>query len=285
MTHNIAQKKRAVVPVGNFLVGPGQPLTIISGPCVIEDESHTLYCAEFLQKMLKRYNVNFVFKACYDKANRSSIHSFRGPGIEEGLRILEKVKATLGVPVVSDIHSPEEAKQAASVCDMLQIPAFLARQTDIVVAAAETGRVIHVKKGQFMAPWDMSNVVEKITATGNSKIILTDRGSSFGYNNLVSDMRAIPIMQGLGFPVCFDASHSVQLPGGNGASSGGQREFIPTLAKAAVAAGCDAIFIESHPHPEKAKSDKDLVYPLDQLHRLIEVLVALHEVVQKEQIS
>jgi 2-dehydro-3-deoxyphosphooctonate aldolase (KDO 8-P synthase) len=268
-----------LVKIRDILIGKGQPLTIISGPCVIESESHTLFCAEKLAKMMQKFNVNFIFKASYDKANRSSHTSFRGPGLEEGLRILEKVKNELGLPVISDVHTPEEVSAAAQVLDVLQIPAFLCRQTDMIVACAKSQKPLHVKKGQFVAPHDMGNVVDKIVAAGNKQIILCDRGTCFGYNNLVSDFRAIPIMQSFGYPVSFDASHSTQLPGGNGTSSSGEPEFIPTLAKAAVAAGCDAIFIESHPNPKEAKSDKDTVYPHDMLEALICKLSAIYDVV------
>ena len=256
------------VPVSNFKIGKGQPLAVMSGPCVIESESLALETAEYLRDLFGSLGINFIYKSSYDKANRSSYSSFRGPGLKEGLRILEKVKTTFNVPVVTDVHTPEEAKEAGKICDILQIPAFLCRQTDLIVAAAETGSVISVKKGQFLAPWDMENVVKKIEAANNKKIILTDRGTTFGYNNLVSDMRGIPIMQGLGYPVCYDASHSVQLPGGNGGTSGGQREFIPTLAKAAIAAGCNCIFMESHPRPHEAKSDKDSVMPFSEMRDL-----------------
>ncbi len=265
------------VDLGSFKIGKNQPLAIFSGPCVIESEDHALMTAEKLKEMCDLLDIRLVYKSSYDKANRSSFHSFRGPGLQEGLRILEKVKKEFNIPVLTDIHSPEEARAAGSVCDVLQIPAFLCRQTDLIVAAAETGAVINVKKGQFMAPWDMGNVVQKILSTGNEKIILTDRGSTFGYNNLVSDMRSIPIMQKFGFPVCFDATHSVQLPGGNGSSSGGQREFIPTLAKAAVAAGANCLFIESHPDPSKALSDKDSVVPFSALPGLLKVLKKLYD--------
>lgn len=270
------------VPVGNFFIGPHEPLTLISGPCVIEGEEHTLRCAEALQKIASKYNIQFIFKASYDKANRSSSTSFRGPGIEEGLRILQKVKSEFGLNITSDIHSPEEAKIAAEVCDIIQIPAFLSRQTDLILAAGATKAVVNVKKGQFLSPWDMKNVVEKLLSTGNSKIILTDRGTSFGYNNLVSDFRAIPVMQGFGFPVCFDASHSTQLPGGLGSLTGGQREFIPTLAKAAVAAGCNALFIESHPTPASAKSDATTVMSLESMDALIPVLVRLYDALKED---
>ncbi len=214
---------RHQIKIGRFKAGPECPLLFISGPCVIESEEHTLRAAEALKKIFSTSQSTFVFKSSYDKANRSAGSSFRGPGLEEGLRILEKVKRELDLPVVTDVHSKEEALAAGKICDMLQIPAFLCRQTDLVLAAASTGAVISVKKGQFMAPWDMGNVVDKILSMHNQNILLIDRGTTFGYNNLVSDMRAIPIMQQLGYPVCFDATHSVQLPGGNGTTSGGQR--------------------------------------------------------------
>ena len=233
------------ISIGPFLIGPNQPLAVISGPCVIESEEHTLFCASQLQKIFQDFPFSFIFKASYDKANRSSIHSYRGPGLEKGLSILQKVQKELDLPVLTDVHSPEEATVAGSVCDAIQIPAFLCRQSDLLIAAAKSGAAVNVKKGQFLAPWDMKNVVDKLTASGCHRILLTERGFSFGYNNLVSDMRSIPIMQNLGYPVCFDASHSVQLPGGLGNASGGQREFIPTLAKSAIAAGCNALFIET----------------------------------------
>lgn len=268
------------VSVGHFLIGDNQPLTVIMGPCVIEDEDHCLRAATHLKEVCQSRPLQFIFKSSYDKANRSSYHSFRGPGLDAGLRILERVKNELEIPVLTDIHSPEEAKAAAQVCDMLQIPAFLCRQTDLVTSVAKTGAPINVKKGQFMAPWDMRNVVEKILAAGNKNILLTDRGTCFGYNNLVSDMRSIPIMQRLGFPVCFDATHSVQLPGGNGTSSGGQREFIPLLAKAAIASGCNCLFLEAHPNPRDAKSDKDSVLDFKDLPDLLDVILRLYEAVQ-----
>jgi 2-dehydro-3-deoxyphosphooctonate aldolase (KDO 8-P synthase) len=266
------------VPVGNFFVGANQPLTIISGPCIIEDEEHTLFVARQLKEIFSKLPVQFIFKASYDKANRTSIHSFRGPGMEKGLAILERVKRELGVPVLSDVHSPEEAPIAAEVLDVLQIPAFLCRQTDLIVACAKTGRAIHVKKGQFVAPHDMGQVVEKIRSCGNDKVLLVDRGTCFGYNMLISDMRAIPMMKKFGTPVIFDASHSVQRPGGQGTATGGDREFIPTLARAAVASGADGIFFESHPDPSQAKSDAATVFPLDQVHELVSSLAKLFEV-------
>lgn len=268
-------------PVKDFFIGKGQPLAVMSGPCVIESEDHCLRAADTLKKMFEKRNINFIFKSSYDKANRLSITSFRGPGLEEGLRILEKVKKEFDVPVLTDVHNPDDAAAVAQVCDILQIPAFLCRQTDLVVAIAKTGCVVNLKKGQFMAPWDMKNIVEKIRASGNNKIILTDRGTTFGYNNLVSDMRAIPIMQGFGVPVCFDATHSVQLPGGQGGSSGGQREFIPVLAKAAIAVGADSLFIESHPDPANAKSDAQSVIDFKDLPALLDILERLYQVVRK----
>ena len=273
------------VPVGNLIVGPGQPLTLICGPCVIEGEDHTLRCAEQLQKIVGDHSIQLVFKASYDKANRSSATSYRGPGIDEGLRILQKVRSEFGLPVTTDVHSPEEAAIAGAVCDIIQIPAFLSRQTDLILAAGQSGAVVNVKKGQFLSPWDMKNVVEKILSTGNSKIILTDRGTSFGYNNLVSDFRAIPVMQSFGFPVCFDASHSTQLPGGLGSMSGGQREFIPTLSKAAVAAGCNALFIEAHPTPAMAKSDAATVLSFESLKNLLPILEKLYDAVNVNELS
>ena len=266
--------------IGSFSIGELEPLCVMSGPCVIESEEHTMRCAETLKEIALKLPINFVFKASYDKANRTSIDSFRGPGIDEGLKILEKVKRELGLPIITDVHTIEEAIQAADVCDILQIPAFLCRQTDLVVAAAKTMKPVHIKKGQFMAPWDMEQIIKKIRSCGNEKVIACDRGASFGYNNLVSDFRSIPIMQGFHVPVTYDASHSVQLPGGLGTSSGGDSKFIPVLSKAAVAAGCDAIFIESHPNPAQAKSDKATVFPLDALEKLLQQLTAIYEVVR-----
>lgn len=268
------------IPVKDFYIGPNEPLAVMSGPCVIESEEHALKAAEALCQIFRDLKgINFIYKSSYDKANRSANASFRGPGLEVGLRILQKIKTEFNIPVLTDIHSPEEALAAGQVCDIIQVPAFLCRQTDLILAAGKSGAVINVKKGQFMAPWDMGNVIEKLLFTQNEKIILTDRGTSFGYNNLVSDMRAIPIMQRFGFPVCFDASHSVQLPGGNGTSSGGQREFIPILAKSAIAAGCNSLFIESHPDPSLAKSDKDSVFPFSELPQLMRELNLIYQAV------
>ena len=268
------------VRVKNFFIGPGEPLTVITGPCVIESEEHALYSASLLAEICAELPINWIYKSSYDKANRSSGASFRGVGLTEGLRILERVKREFDVPIVTDVHTPEEALLAASVCDVLQIPAFLCRQTDLILAAGKTGAVVKVKKGQFLAPWDMKNIVDKILSTGNEQIILTDRGTCFGYNALVSDMRSIPIMQKTGCPVCFDASHSVQIPGGLGTSSGGEREWIPALSRAAIAAGANCLYIESHPDPIHAKSDKETVYPISDLYRLLGELVQIYQVVQ-----
>lgn len=266
-----------------FSLGKGNPLVILSGPCVIESEDHCLSTADALKRIFSKFNINLIFKSSYDKANRSSYSSFRGPGLEQGLRILEKVKKELDLPVVTDVHSPEEAQAAGQVCDLIQVPAFLCRQTDLINAAAKTGVPITVKKGQFMAPWDMGNVVEKIRTAGNHNIILTDRGTTFGYNNLVCDMRSIPIMQSFGVPVCFDATHAVQLPGGLGNSSGGQREYIPILAKAALAAGADCLFMEAHPNPAEAKSDASSVLDLKDLPRLLSTLEKLYDLMRESQ--
>jgi 2-dehydro-3-deoxyphosphooctonate aldolase (KDO 8-P synthase) len=277
----MSQKKLLSVPVKDFSIGQGEPLAVMSGPCVIEGEDHCLKAAETLVKIFSKHRINFIFKSSYDKANRSSINSFRGPGLEEGLRILQRVQRELGVPVVTDVHSPEEARAAGQVCDILQIPAFLCRQTDLIIAAAQTGAVVSVKKGQFMAPWDMKNVVDKIHSLDNQKIILVDRGTTFGYNNLVSDMRGIAIMQGFGYPVCFDATHSVQLPGGQGDQSGGQREFIPLLSKASIASGANCLFMESHPNPAQAKSDKESVLDFKDLPKLLDTLERLYALINE----
>ena len=256
---------------------PFNNLTLIAGPCVIESEELCLEIAERLVALTP----NLIFKASYDKANRSSVTSYRGPGIEKGLKILQKIKKTFNIPVLTDVHSPLEAQEAAEVCDIIQIPAFLCRQTDLLVAAGQTGVMVNIKKGLFLAPWDIQHAIDKVTSTGNHKIILTERGTSFGYHNLVSDMRSIPIMKKMGYPVCYDASHSIQLPGGLGDRSGGEREFIPTLSKAAIAAGADLIFIETHPFPEKAKSDAASMLSLEALERLFPDLKSLYECIKK----
>lgn len=269
------------VPIGTFLVGENQPLTVFCGPCVMESEDFTLQTADELKELFSHFPFQFVFKASYDKANRSSIHSFRGPGLDNGLKILQRIQRELNLPVITDVHSVHDAARAGAVCDVIQIPAFLCRQTDLIIAAADTPAAINVKKGQFLSPWDMKNVVDKLVACGNRKIILTDRGSTFGYNNLISDMRAIPIMQSFGFPVCFDATHSAQLPGSQGTVTGGQREFIPTLTKAAVAAGVNALFIEAHPNPSAAKSDATTVMPYNDLKILLAQVERLYSCINE----
>jgi len=266
---------------GNVLIGAKRPLVLIAGPCVIENEAATLRHAERLLTICNGLSIPLIFKASYDKANRTSISAFRGPGLREGLAMLRKVKDSLGLPVLSDIHSIEQIAPAAEVLDIIQIPAFLCRQTDLLIAAANSGRIINVKKGQFLSPWDMKNVAYKISASGNENIILTERGASFGYNNLVVDMRSFPVMRATGYPVVFDATHSVQLPGGQGDSSGGQREFVEYLARAAVAAGIDGIFMEVHEDPEKALCDGPNSIPLDELPVLLKILKALDFVVKQ----
>lgn len=266
--------------IGNVKIGGDRPLVLIAGPCVMENESATLRSAERLMSICNGISIPLIFKASYDKANRTSVTSFRGPGLKEGLRILGKVKDSMGIPVLSDIHSIEQIEPAAEVLDVLQIPAFLCRQTDLLVAAARSGRVVNVKKGQFLAPWDMPNVIGKMVASGNDQIILTERGVSFGYNNLVSDMRSLPIMRSTGFPVVFDATHSVQLPGGQGGTSGGQREFVEYLARAAVATGIDGIFMEVHEDPDKALCDGPNSIKLDDLPTLLKKLKAIDAIVK-----
>ncbi|WP_027358706.1 3-deoxy-8-phosphooctulonate synthase [Desulforegula conservatrix] len=262
-------------------IGSGLPLCIIAGPCVIEEYSITLKIAKTLKDITTRLGLPFIFKASYDKANRTSISSFRGPGIDEGLEILNSIKKEVGVPVTSDIHLMEEAEKASKVLDLIQIPAFLCRQTDFILAAARTGKPVNIKKGQFLAPWDMANVIKKAESTGNKNLLITERGASFGYNNLVSDMRSIPIMQKTGCPVVFDATHSVQLPGGQGDSSGGNREFAPVLARAAVAAGADAVFMEIHPDPDKALCDGPNSLRLDDAEKIIAQLAMIRDIVIK----
>ncbi len=270
----------AELSIGSLRVGAEKPLFLIAGPCVIESEAHARMIAERVAKIATDAGVPYVFKASYDKANRSSVNSFRGPGLREGLRILAKIKSDLKLPILTDIHEAAHAAPAAEVADILQIPAFLARQTDLLVAAGKTGRGVNVKKPQFVSPADMKNVVEKIASTGNNNIILTERGSSFGYQNLVVDFRGIPQMKKLGYPVVFDATHSVQLPGGQGYASGGQPEFIEPLARAGVAAGVDGIFIETHDNPAKALSDGANALPLDQLAGLLSRLKQISALVR-----
>ncbi len=265
------------VTIRDARCGTGQPLLFIAGPCVIENEELVLDVGRTLAEVAARLNVSIVFKSSFDKANRTSIHSYRGPGLERGLEILAKVRDTTGLPVTTDIHAPEQAEPAAEVCSILQIPAFLARQTDLIqataVATAKQGGIVNVKKPQFIAPEDCLHIVRKCEESGNANILLTERGTTFGYGRLVNDMRAIPIMQSLGTPVVFDATHSVQTPGGS--TTGGQREMVAPLARAAVACGCDAVFLETHPNPDDAKSDGPNMIPLGELPALIEQLLRL----------
>jgi 2-dehydro-3-deoxyphosphooctonate aldolase (KDO 8-P synthase) len=269
------------VRIGAVTVGGGAPLALIGGPCAIENEKHALMVAERLQRMTGDAGVPFIYKSSYDKANRSSIHSYRGPGLAEGLRILQKVKDETGLAVLSDVHDVSEVAPAAQVLDVLQVPAFLCRQTDLIVACARSGRPVNVKKGQFVAPRDMVNVVEKVRASGSEDLLLTERGSSFGYNNLVVDFRGLPIMRGFGYPVVFDATHSVQLPGGQGDRSGGERQYVQALARAAVAVGVDALFMEIHEDPDRTLddgrplSDGPNMLRLDDLPRLLDELRAI----------
>jgi 2-dehydro-3-deoxyphosphooctonate aldolase (KDO 8-P synthase) len=267
------------ITLGSLRLGGGNPLFLIAGPCVIESEAHARGMAERVAKIAADANVPYIFKASYDKANRSSVKAFRGPGLAEGLRILGKIKTDLHVPILTDIHDASQAAPVAEVADILQIPAFLARQTDLLLAAAKTGRIINAKKAQFLSPWDLENVAEKIASSGNDKIILTERGASFGYNNLVVDMRSFPVLKKFGYPVVYDVTHSVQLPGGQGHSSGGQPEFIETLARAGVAAGVDGIFLETHDNPAAALSDGSNALPLSQLAELLSRLKQLSTLV------
>jgi 2-dehydro-3-deoxyphosphooctonate aldolase (KDO 8-P synthase) len=270
------------VTVGPVRIGAGRPLVLIGGPCAIEDEPHALMTAERLTKIAADKRVPFIYKSSYDKANRSSVNSYRGPGLVEGLRILKKVRDTLRVPVLSDIHQVSEVDPAAEVLDVLQIPAFLCRQTDLLLAAAATGKPVNVKKGQFVAPRDMKNVVDKLLSKGNEAILLTERGTSFGYHNLVVDMRGLADMRRLGYPVVFDATHSVQLPGGAGDRSGGERQYVPALARAAVAVGVDALFMEMHEDPDRTLrdgrplSDGPNMLRIDDLPPLLDELLAIH---------
>jgi 2-dehydro-3-deoxyphosphooctonate aldolase (KDO 8-P synthase) len=269
------------VAIGSLRLGGRNPLFVIAGPCVIESESHARMMAERVATIAADEGMPYIFKASYDKANRSSIKAFRGPGLTEGLRILCKIKADLRLPILTDIHEASQAAPAAEVADILQVPAFLARQTDLLLAAAKTGRIINIKKAQFLSPWDMGNVAEKVASSGNYNIILTERGASFGYNNLVVDMRAFPVLQKFGYPVVYDVTHSVQIPGGLGQASGGQPEFIETLARAGVAAGVDGLFLETHDNPTSALSDGPNALPLAQLPGLLARVKELSALVRR----
>jgi 2-dehydro-3-deoxyphosphooctonate aldolase (KDO 8-P synthase) len=266
------------VDIGPFSVGGDRPHFLIAGPCVIENEGVVLETASAIAAIAKDLQIPYIFKASYDKANRTSISSFRGLGIAEGLKILKKVKDELGLSILTDVHEVQDIPRIAEVVDVLQIPAFLCRQTDLLCAAAKSGRIVNVKKGQFLSPWDMTNVVNKLQDAGTQKIFLTERGASFGYQNLVVDMRSLPVMRNLGYPVVFDATHSVQLPGGGGTCSSGQREFVAPLARAAAAVGCDGFFMEVHPRPEEARSDGPNMVRLSELRGLLQQLQAIWHV-------
>lgn len=269
-----------IIKLRDFEIGANK-LTVLAGPCAIESEKIVMESAEFIKKLSEKLDINFVFKSSFDKANRSSIHSFRGVGIDEGLKILKKVKKEFSLPIVTDIHEPEQAQMAAEVADILQIPAFLCRQTDLLVAAAKTGKIVNIKKGQFLAPAQMKPLAKKVLESGNDNILFTDRGSSFGYNNLVSDMRAIQIMQEIGYPVIFDSTHSVQLPGAAGESSGGERKFVPLLAKSAVAAGAKGLFFEVHPNPDAALCDGPNMLKLIDFEEVLNVCNEIFKIVNK----
>ena len=272
------------VSIGPLRVSNDAPLTVIAGPCQLENADHALMIAARMQEICAKAGAQFIFKASYDKANRTSVAGRRGLGLNEGLRVLQRVKDSLHVPVLTDVHNEGQCAPAADVCDVLQIPAFLCRQTDLLLAAGNTGAVINVKKGQFLAPWDMPNVIDKIESTGNTRILLTERGTSFGYNTLVADMRALPQMAATGYPVVMDATHSVQQPGGKGGSSGGQREFAPVMARAAVSLGIAAVFIETHEDPDNAPSDGPNMIPLDRMEALVNSLMAFDRLAKADPI-
>ncbi len=269
-----------LVKVGNYLAGQGQPLMLLAGPCVLEGYERSLLIGRRTKAICAELGIPYVFKASFDKANRSAYNSFRGPGLEAGLRILAAIKRELQVPIVTDIHEPWQAAKVAEVADILQIPAFLCRQTDLVYAAARTGRAVNVKKGQFLAPWDMKNVIKKVEEAGNTNLLLTERGASFGYNTLVTDMRGLAIMRELGYPVVMDATHSVQIPGGQGTCSGGQSQYVPHMARAAAAVGIDALFLEVHDCPAEALSDGPNMVALDNLPKLLQDVIAIDKIVR-----
>ncbi len=268
------------IQIGNVVIGGGNPIVLIAGPCVIESEDSTLFHASQLQNLTSKLGIPFIFKSSYDKANRTSKGSYRGPGLKKGLKILKKVKDRLGVPILSDVHCQSEVDEAKEVIDIIQVPAFLCRQTDLVVSIAKTGKAINVKKGQFLAPWDVQAIIDKITGAGNENLLITERGVSFGYNNLVSDLRALPIMRKLGWPVIYDATHSIQLPGARGGSSGGEAEFVRGLSRAAVAMGCDGLFIEVHRNPKEALCDGPNMVSLRVLSKLLSEVQRIDEIVR-----
>ena len=281
MAENSTPPTQHHVTIGDVTFGNDLPLTLIAGPCAIESADHAMLMAGALTEMAQRLGIGFIYKSSFDKANRTSRESPRGVGMEKGLEILAEVRNRFGCPVLTDVHEPEQCRDVAMAVDVLQIPAFLCRQTDLLAAAAATGRAIHIKKGQFLAPWDMKNVAAKLVAGGNDRVLLCERGASFGYNTLVSDMRALPIMAETGFPIVFDATHSVQQPGGQGTSSGGERRFVPTLARAAVAVGVAGVFMETHQDPDSAPSDGPNMVPFDRLSTLVEILMELDRIAKQ----
>ena len=268
------------VKCGKFEIANNNPLTLIAGPCQLENEDHAIKISSALMKITKELNINFIYKTSFDKANRTSLKGKRGLGLEKSLPIFSKIRKEVGVPILTDVHTAEQCNLVSDYVDVLQIPAFLCRQTDLLIAAAKTGKIINVKKGQFLAPWDMANVVKKLEDSGNKNIMITERGASFGYNTLVSDMRALPIMAKFGYPIVFDATHSVQQPGGMGEKSGGQREFVPYLARAAIAVGVGAIFMETHEDPDNAPSDGPNMVPLSEIKNLLKQLVSIDTVIK-----
>lgn len=272
--------KTKEILIGKVKIGGNNPLVLIAGPCVIEDEKSTLALACRLKQISKNLSIPFIFKASFDKANRSSLDSYRGPGLKKGLQILSKVKEKLRIPILSDVHCRSEIEKAQKVLDVIQIPAFLSRQTDLIIEAAKTGKAVNIKKGQFLAPWDMANVIKKVESGGNKKIIITERGASFGYNNLVSDLRALAIMQRFGYPVVYDATHSIQLPGGCGKTSGGEREFVVGLSRAACAFGCNGLFLEVHKNPDKALCDGPNSINLPMLEKLLRQVKAIQTAIR-----
>jgi 2-dehydro-3-deoxyphosphooctonate aldolase (KDO 8-P synthase) len=269
------------VRIGEIRIGKGNPLVLIAGPCVIENEEITFTTAQKLKEVCDRLGISLIFKSSFDKANRTSGSSFRGPGIDQGLKILSEVKKRFSIPVISDIHAVDEVRPASEVLDALQIPAFLCRQTDLILSSSRTGKPVNIKKGQFLAPWDVKHIIEKFTSTGNQNLLLTERGTSFGYNNLIVDFRGFSVIRSFGYPMLFDVTHSLQLPGGEGSSSGGQREFAPSLARAAVATGVDGLFVEVHPDPMKALSDASTMIPLNEIEGLLQQTKTLHDMVRK----
>ncbi len=275
-------KVTKVIQIANIKFGGNNPPLIIAGPCVIESEDIVFYIANVLTQICNKFNLPLLFKSSYDKANRSSLFSFRGPGLEKGLRILENVRSKFDIPIISDVHSVDEIKKASEILDVLQIPAFLCRQTDLILAASNTGKPVNIKKGQFLAPWDIKNVIEKFISTGNENLFITERGTCFGYNNLIVDFRSFAIMRSFGYPVVFDVTHSLQLPGAMGKSSGGQREFAPSFIKASIAAGVDGLFMEVHPEPENALCDGPNMIKLDDVERLLAKVKTLSEFLKED---